>query len=217
MKKLILVAGALLALAGGGAASALQVTDPTGDFLASFVGPNDADLDVTFFSAYYDAAASEFDLAATLAGPINPATAGLYVIGVNTGTGVAAPFADIGQPDVRFNQVIAVLKSGTATVFGSAGPTLTATIDGANFSLSVPLSRLPATVAGFAPEDYGFNLWPRTALGPNPLISDFAPNNAMLAAAVPEPATWALMILGFGAAGGALRRRRSGSPVAASA
>lgn len=29
------------------------------------------------------------------------------------------------------------------------------------------------------------------------------------ARAVPEPATWALMILGFGAAGGALRRRRA--------
>ncbi len=31
---------------------------------------------------------------------------------------------------------------------------------------------------------------------------------ADLAAAVPEPATWALMILGFGAVGAALRRRR---------
>ena len=31
------------------------------------------------------------------------------------------------------------------------------------------------------------------------------------AAAAPEPAAWALMIAGFGFAGGALRRRRAGA------
>lgn len=36
-----------------------------------------------------------------------------------------------------------------------------------------------------------------------------------LAAAVPEPATWAMMILGFGLVGGALRRRRSTVALAA--
>jgi hypothetical protein len=217
MKKLALLAGAVFALAGGGAANALETTDPTGDFLATYAGPNNADLDVTFFSAFYDAANAEFDLQATLAGAINPATPGLYVIGVNTGTGAIAPFGDTGNPDVRFNQVILLQKSGTATVSGPAGPSLTAMISGANFSLSVPLSRLPATVVGFAPEDYGFNLWPRNGLAGNTAISDFAPDNAMLRADVPEPASWALMILGFGAAGGALRRRRTGSPVAVSA
>ena len=33
-------------------------------------------------------------------------------------------------------------------------------------------------------------------------------NNANLVMAVPEPATWSMMILGFGAVGGLLRRRR---------
>ena len=33
--------------------------------------------------------------------------------------------------------------------------------------------------------------------------------------AVPEPASWALMILGFGGIGGALRRRRAQMPIAA--
>lgn len=32
-------------------------------------------------------------------------------------------------------------------------------------------------------------------------------------AAVPEPATWGMMVLGFGALGGALRRRRTGARV----
>lgn len=34
-------------------------------------------------------------------------------------------------------------------------------------------------------------------------------------AAVPEPATWAMMIFGFGLVGAAMRRRRSGTPVLA--
>jgi hypothetical protein len=33
--------------------------------------------------------------------------------------------------------------------------------------------------------------------------------------AVPEPGTWAMMLMGFGATGFAMRRRRSGSALAA--
>jgi hypothetical protein len=44
------------------------------------------------------------------------------------------------------------------------------------------------------------------------LVADFkAPNSA---SAAPEPAAWALMILGLGGAGGALRRRRAVAGVA---
>lgn len=38
-------------------------------------------------------------------------------------------------------------------------------------------------------------------------------SQAVSAAGVPEPATWALMILGFGAVGGAMRRRAAGAAV----
>lgn len=38
--------------------------------------------------------------------------------------------------------------------------------------------------------------------------ANFRVTGSVLAAAVPEPASWALMILGFGAMGGLLRRRR---------
>ena len=204
MRKLLLAAGAALLLAGGGAQAA-SVTDPVGDFLPTFVGPNDADLDVTFFSVSFDDDADVFRLRATTAGDINPAVFGLYAIGVNTGTGPIAPFANIGNPNVIFNQVIAVFKTGAVSV----GPnSLTADISGDSLSLVVPLALLPST--GFDPFQYAFNIWPRNGGDPtnNNQISDFAPNNATLAA-VPEPATWAVMILGFGLAGGVMRRRRA--------
>ena len=53
-----------------------------------------------------------------------------------------------------------------------------------------------AVISGFENDDVG--AWTLTVDGPG---------TAILAGVVPEPATWALMILGFGAVGGALRRR----------
>ena len=61
---------------------------------------------------------------------------------------------------------------------------------------------LPST--GFAPEDYTFLLWSRTQLAPGVQpqlgIADFAPDEGLLPL-VPEPSTWAMMLLGFGAVG----------------
>jgi hypothetical protein len=203
MRKLLLSAVAAITLAGGGTAHALSVVDPTGDFLGSFVGDHDADLDVTAFSVAFDNVANTFKLDATFAGAINPSKPGLYAIGVNTGTGVIAPFGGIGNPNVIFNQVIVVQKTGAVSIGMN---NLTAILSGDSFSLTVPLALLPST--GFAAGDYGFNIWPRNGLGANSQISDFAPNNANLSA-VPEPATWAMMLAGFVLLGGALRRRRT--------
>ena len=204
MRKILLCAGAVLALAAGSAKAAL-IGDPTGDFLPSFIGPNDADLDVTSFSVSFDDPTDTFTLRATLAGDVDPSRAGLYVIGVNTGTGVIQPFGGIGAPNVIFNQALVIQKTGAGVVSGHA---FTASILGNTIAALIPLSFLPST--GFAARDYGFNIWPRIALGNNNQIADFAPNNATLAA-VPEPAAWGLMIGGFSLAGGALRRRRTGA------
>lgn len=210
MRRVLLAAGAVLALAAAAPSHAATVTDATGDFLPSYAGPHDADLDVLSFNVAYDDVGAAFRLTAAMAGDIDPGKPGLYVIGVNTGTGVIRPFAGIGAPNVIFNQVILVQKTGVATVGGNP---LTASVFGNVLTVLVPLSRLPST--GFAPRDYGFNIWPRNGLGNNNQISDFAPDNATLSAAVPEPAAWALMIAGFGFAGGALRRRsqRAAVPV----
>lgn len=204
MRKLLLCAGAVFALAAG-SASARTITDPTGDFLPSFVGDKDPDLDVTSLSVSFDPVASAFLIGATFAGDVNASRPGLYVLGIDTGTGPAHPFGGIGEPNVVFNQVALIQKSGAATL---GAHSLTATVAGDSLMLLIPLSFLPST--GFTPQNYGFNLWPRNGLNPadNTQISDFAPQNAMFSAA-PEPAAWALMLAGFGGLGGALRRRRA--------
>ena len=132
------------------------------------------------------------------------------MIGIDTGTGAIKPFASIGEPNVIFNQVIIVQKNGTATV-GSTS--LTTLLSGNQFIVSVPVALLPST--GFTPANFGFNIWPRagTTVTNNSQISDFAPNNALMSvngilSAVPEPASWLSMLLGFGLIGAAMRVRR---------
>src|SRR4051812_31667548 len=181
MRKILLAAGAILALAAG-PAMATTVVDPTGDFLPTFAGPDDADLDVTSFTVNFDGATNTFMLGATFAGDVDATRAGIYVIGVNTGTGTIQPFASVGAPNVIFNQALVIQKTGVGVVSGHA---FTATITGNSLAALIPLSFLPTT--GFTPGHYGFNIWPRTGLGNNNQIADFAPNDATVAA-VPEPA-----------------------------
>ena len=205
---------ALLPIVISTPAMAASVVDATNDIIPSFVGTATPDLDVTNFAVSLNPANTVFTIGATLAGDINPADAGFYVIGVDTGRGQNAPFTGIGEPNVIFDQVIVVQKNGTATVGGNS---LTVAIAGNEFIVTVPVALLPST--GATPQNYGFNLWPRagsTVTG-NSQITDFAPDNALLAVsgvvtAVPEPATWAMMLLGFGAIGAAMRFRRDRRP-----
>jgi hypothetical protein len=183
------------------------VSDPVGDFLPSFVGTASPDLDVTSFSVSLDPTDTTFTLGAVLAGDVNTSLPGFYVIGVDTGRGANAPFGNIGEPDVVFDQVIVVQKNGTAMLGANS---LTTLLSGNEFIVSVPVALLPST--GFAPQNFGFNIWPRfgSSVTGNSQISDFAPNNTLLTSLglLPEPATWLSMILGFGLIGGAMRFRR---------
>jgi hypothetical protein len=206
MRKTLLAAGAAFAM-GAGSAHATTVADPTGDFLASFLAafPSGAapDLDITSFTVDLDTAASAFDISGTLAGPIDHTHSNLYVIGVQTGPGAIHPFDNIGEPNVLFNQAILVRETGTASLGANA---LAPTFNGDTFSVSVPFALLPST--GFATDHFRFNFWARNGLGNNNQNADFAPQNATILA-VPEPASWALMIAGFGLAGAAVRGRRT--------
>ena len=202
MKTLLLATCAAALSLAAMPAQATTVSDAIGDWAPGYTGAQLADLDVKSFTVTYDSGASLFRLGATMAGPIVSGTEGFYVIGVNTGTGPSAPFGALGQPNVRFNQVFFVRKDGTGNI-GATSLTAGIKIVGDTFWVDVPLSLLPST--GFAPLDYGFNLWPRGAGAQ--AISDFAPENSTLAA-VPEPGTWAMMILGLAAVGSCLRAQR---------
>jgi hypothetical protein len=206
MFKSTLPCALLLAALSVTAGRATTVVDATGDFLGTYGGPHDADLDVTSFSVVYNPATLTFSYSATLADNINAGTGGRYVIGVYTGNN-AAPnnFAAIGAGNVLFNQAISISKTGVVTL--GMNTLSAATISGNSFTGNILVSQL--TGQGFTPEQYGWNLWPRDAVSMGTAaISDFAPNNAVFqASAVPEPASWAMIISGFALIGASIRRR----------
>ncbi len=206
----------VLALASSAGASA--ATDPLGDFLPTFTGTPSGQLDFTGASARFDGAS--FNLSLTLAGPHSGSPNVLHVWGINRGAGIprlnllADPDLD---PSVRWDSLAVLFGDGTLRVvtFPQAGaPTITpiaggAVVNGNSITASVPLALLPSR--GFATSSYTFQLWSRLRVNPaadgtNNEIADFGPR---LFAAVPEPASWAIMIAGFGLAGAAARRRRA--------
>ena len=97
MRKLRL-ALALLPVVISSPAMAASVVDAANDIIPSFVGTASPDLDVTNFAVSLNPANTVFTIGPTLAGDINPAVAGFYVIGVDTGKGAIAPFGTIGNP-----------------------------------------------------------------------------------------------------------------------
>ncbi|MEG8038220.1 PEPxxWA-CTERM sorting domain-containing protein [Sphingomonas sp. LR60] len=88
---------------------------------------------------------------------------------------------------------------GTLTAEGNdiASTPLTKGVD--NFKYGAVTSVSGGTALVYAPTDFR-----RTSVLP------FFASETLIAGAVPEPATWAMMILGFGLIGGALRSRRRG-------
>lgn len=195
---------ALAALLSPAAASASVITDPAGDFVPTFVGPRNGDLDV--LSARVTFTGTNFLLHATLAAPVGTTPGGFYVWGFDRGAGTPG-FPTIA-PGVLFDRVVVLNSNGTGNVPGAGPlPPGSVVISGSEIFGVVPASFLPST--GFAPENFTWNLWPRSPVVPgNPLgnLSDFAPDNsnAAVTAAVPEPAT----ALVLGAAAVALRVRR---------
>lgn len=199
------------------AGSVRAAIDPVGDFLATYTGAHNANLDFTGADARFDG--TNFNLTLTLDGPVGAPAGQLYIWGINRGAGTAR-LNEVSDPDldptVKWDSLAVLTADGTlrVVVLPPAGPPAItafaggAVINGNTVSTSVPLSLL--TSRGYAPTSYTFQLWSRLRTnpavdGPNSEIADFGPR---LFASVPEPASWAMMIAGFAFAGAAIRRRR---------
>jgi len=195
----------------GGTAAAAPITDPSNDFLASYVGsgrPLGADLDVVAAEVIYHPGSQQFQFIGTTAGAIGttPAAGGesaLYVWGVDRGVGTERFLAgtpSIGE-GVSFDSVVILRPDGSGTVnlFGLGGgatalPIGTALISGNTISAFLDAFLLPTQ--GLAFSDYTWNLWPRFGGGLNAQISDFAPDASNARVTIPEPSSLALLGIG---------------------
>jgi len=197
-------------------AHAAAITDPSGDFLSSFVDARTPDRDVVAASAGF--ANGVFDFSGTFAGLAGSTPSSVYVFGIDRGRGTAR-FGALA-PGVLFDSVVIATPGGSTVVRDFLANTVTAlaasatTISGNSIDILVPAALLPST--GFAITQYGVNLWPRSGLTNNNQIADFAPDNGDFGVTVPEPASMAL--IGSGLVLAALTRRRiSRSPAPGSA
>ena len=222
MSKLFNAAVIAAALAASPVAAAF--VDPTSDFLASYTGPQNAEFEILSGSASYDA--TDLSLTVTFAGAFGTTAGSALLWGVDRGAGTDRLITS-GPPAVGPNTVLldAVVRfdangGGRVVTFPTVGAPTTVllspsqiTIAGNTVSGRIPRALLPSTGFGFG--SYTYIAWSRSALGSQAFIADLAPDGAsVLANAVPEPASWALMIAGFGTIGAAARRRRTATVAA---
>jgi hypothetical protein len=204
-----------IAIVGSTPVAAAPFLDAAGDFLPTYTGPLSADLDVRSSEVFLKSGV--FDFTATLGGGIGTTPGGFYVFGINRGAGTAL-FGALA-PNVLFDSVVIVNNNGSGFARDLLSGVTTNLAPGAitfgdtSISALVDAALLPS--AGFAPTAYTYNLWPRSPGMGTATIADFAPDNANNAiTAVPEPASWALLIAGFGLVGAVARRRRTAHAVA---
>jgi hypothetical protein len=152
------------------------------------------------------------------------------------GTAGAAVLGDLAFQDLAggafslttLSDVSFLGRTGTNILSGSfTNGVLSGQIRGLSptFSVSVPMSELEGTSDFFSPDEFfltNFSLGMSDAnrplrIGANGRIADFNASSvgtfgAIVSdgtpGAVPEPSTWAMMILGFGMVGASMRRRR---------
>jgi len=201
--------------------SAALISDPTGDFLPTYIGAHTPDLDVVSATVIFDG--TNFIFRSVQAGAVGTTPSAFYVWGINRGQGtprlalITGGGSTYDASNVLFDSTLAIRPNGISTVSDLlTGPPTVTTILAANIHATgnelvatIPASLFPSR--GFSFAEYGFNLWPRDAnIAGNVQISDFAPDNSTFLATitVPEPDTLPLVVLATGVSFW-LQRRRS--------
>ena len=190
MRRANVLAAALCAAGFIGQAQALPFLDASQDFLPSYNGPRDADLDVLQADVVIDAQAQTITFSATLRGNIDTRSPKLYVFGIDRGAGAAGgnlvfrgPLG--GEPKigkgVMWDSAIALTATGQALFFDVLNPGLVplpnvaVTITGSQITATAPLALFASQ--GFKLKEYTYNVWPRSELSlANTVLSDFAPD-----------------------------------------
>ncbi len=215
---------AALLSAGAPVSSAFAVGDPADDFLGSYTGPHNGDLDVLSADVRFDQAGSQLVFSATLNGAIGTSPDAVYVFGLDRGWGsVGNNVFQSGSPPgglpkigsgVMFDTVLILTPGGAGNVadlFYGGGHSLGAgsvTISGNTLTAFAPLSFFEPRIG--EPTSWGWNFWPRDINSlANVHVSDFAPDNSDLRITpVPEPGTWAMLLGGLAGLGLMVRYRR---------
>jgi hypothetical protein len=187
------------------------ISDPTGDFLPTFANFKRFDLDLISVDAFRLNNELHFDVGTT--GRMNAKSGISYVFGIDRGAGTPGLFSGnpaIGQ-DVRFDALFEIRTDGTGTLTAfneNGGPTVTQRTGIFFFQNFIRASfgadLLPTR--GFAVDDYKYTVWTRDGGDGNAFVADLTRTISL--GAVPEPATWAMMIGGFGLTGWRARARR---------
>lgn len=194
-------------------AHAAPFSDAQGDFLPTYAGPRDADLDVRFADVVIDPKAGTVTLSGIVAGPIDKASGKFYVFGIDRGRGdvgrdlvFQGPLG--GEPKigsgVRWDAAIGLLANGQAVFFDALNPgvvplpDVAVRVSGNEISATVPLALLPSQGASL--KDYTFNLWPRSQVSlANTTVADFAPDNGDVSVAIVGKRTAFKMVRSAGA------------------
>jgi hypothetical protein len=176
------------------------VTDAAGDFLATYTGPKNPDMDVLSAEVILDVVNSTLTFHGTMSGAVGttPAPA-VYFFGVNRGAGTAGVSLDT---NIKFDTTVQFRPDGSVQVndrktgVNTMLPSGSMIISGNSISsVALPLSLFPSN--GFIPENYTWNFWPRYGTGNNNQVADFVmTGGSSLVTVVPEPLTFLLMGLG---------------------
>ena len=191
LRKLKMLAAALFAAGLTGHAQALPFIDSSNDFLPTYTGAKDADLDVVQADVVIDPQAQTITFSGTMRGDIDRSSQKLYAFGVDRGRGSVGrdlvfqgPLG--GEPKigsgVRFDAVAVLTAGGQALFFDALNPgfvpqpAVPVKITGNQITATFPLALFASQGAKF--KEYTYNLWPRSEVSlANAVVPDFAPDN----------------------------------------